>query len=69
MKNFIDTYTNKDIKNIFVQYEAFDKSHTIDRNTLFREIESLKDSKELCKKPDSCRRNCTCVKRCSKLRI
>ena len=46
MKNFIDTYTNKDIKNIFIQYEAFDKSHTIDRNTLFREIENLKDGKK-----------------------
>ena len=43
MKNYIDTYTNKDIKNIFAKYEAFDKSHTIDRNTLFREIENLKD--------------------------
>ena len=43
MKNYIDTYTNKDIKNIFAKYEAFNKSHTIDRHTLFREIENLKD--------------------------
>lgn len=50
MKNYIDTYTNKDIKNIFEKYDAFDKAHTIDRNTLFRELDDLKDGKKFLNK-------------------
>ena len=47
MKKISNILSNKKIKNIFLKYNALDKSHTIDRNTLFRELEEIENGERI----------------------
>lgn len=47
MSQINNTFSSKEVKNIFFKHDALDKSHTIDRNTLFRELEGIENGKQI----------------------